>query len=165
MSLLKIPEVARRLNCSPSHVYALIDAGRLRCRQIGTGKQGNHLGFNLRKENKRMNTTCHDCGVQPGQLHARGCDVERCPYCGGQLIFCSCKDPPGCGIPDDDRIPWTGEWPGEAECREFGWYAKRNIGGPGWEPCQPDEPGAHPDLNRLHIEAVWDRERKRWVRK
>jgi len=40
MSLLKIPEVAQRLNCLSSHVYALIESGRLRCHQIGTGKQG-----------------------------------------------------------------------------------------------------------------------------
>ena len=35
---------------------------------------------------------CHDCGVVKGQLHVFGCDVERCPVCGGQLIFCECDD-------------------------------------------------------------------------
>jgi len=33
---------------------------------------------------------CHDCNCSPGQLHHLGCDVERCPKCGNQLISCGC---------------------------------------------------------------------------
>ncbi len=36
------------------------------------------------------NGRCHDCGIKHGGLHHRGCDVERCPKCKGQLISCEC---------------------------------------------------------------------------
>jgi hypothetical protein len=31
---------------------------------------------------------CHDCNAATGQLHHMGCDVERCPKCGGQMLMC-----------------------------------------------------------------------------
>lgn len=33
---------------------------------------------------------CHDCNIVHGGYHHPGCDVERCPRCGGQLIGCNC---------------------------------------------------------------------------
>ena len=33
---------------------------------------------------------CHDCNVANGGFHHPGCDMERCPICGGQLIGCNC---------------------------------------------------------------------------
>lgn len=35
---------------------------------------------------------CHDCNVSGMGYHHPGCDMERCPKCGGQLISCGCLD-------------------------------------------------------------------------
>lgn len=32
--------------------------------------------------------SCGDCGAEHGQQHYAGCDCERCPVCGLQLISC-----------------------------------------------------------------------------
>lgn len=41
---------------------------------------------------------CHDCAAIRGEYHVPGCDVERCPACGGQYWF-GCE----CGEPEDDQ--------------------------------------------------------------
>ena len=54
---------------------------------------------------------CHDCKVREGEFHKPGCDMERCPFCGGQLFVCNCaleklglfdKEKYG---PDTDHLP------------------------------------------------------------
>jgi len=35
---------------------------------------------------------CHDCNARSEGNHHPGCDMERCPRCGGQLIGCGCLD-------------------------------------------------------------------------
>lgn len=102
---------------------------------------------------------CPDCGVDPGRWHEEGCDVARCMQYGSQQI--RCEPDHDCG---SDR--WTGEWPGEAECREFGWWVQdRCAEGLGFAPCSPDAPGAMADLNRLMYDAQWSPELPRWVKR
>jgi len=37
------------------------------------------------------NDRCHDCNIKNGAVHHFGCDIERCPNCGRQLISCDCN--------------------------------------------------------------------------
>lgn len=99
--------------------------------------------------NKDQLKKCGDCGVEPGEMHKAGCDVEQCPECGGQSIGCDCiyaflskeLDWPGGKMPKDvynngptdemqetyekhlaathPRMPWTGLWPGTEDCRRL----------------------------------------------
>ncbi|RUM33108.1 MAG: hypothetical protein DSY50_08720 [Desulfobulbus sp.] len=34
---------------------------------------------------------CPACHAATGETHELGCPVEICPWCGGQLIYCSCR--------------------------------------------------------------------------
>lgn len=125
-----------------------------------------------------MSELCPDCQVDPGVAHRDGCDVARCLHDGGQRLMHAM----GGGTPvvvlvdghpqidfktdghDCGEDVWTGRWPGEAECEEFGWWAYFvPNGNPSFRPCGPDDPGAVHDLNRLVLEARWEREATRWV--
>ncbi len=35
---------------------------------------------------------CGNCGAMKGFFHHFGCDIERCPVCGMQMISCDCED-------------------------------------------------------------------------
>jgi hypothetical protein len=108
---------------------------------------------------------CPDCGVHPGGYHHPGCDTEKCGACRRQALSCKCG-------PEDywaHRRPWIGIPEGYQACFNRGWFCRdmapdgplRDFGllyGPNaiyrhnqirWHvPCGPDDPGAHPDLNR-----------------
>lgn len=133
---------------------------------------------------------CHDCGAKPGEYHKRGCDVERCPMCGGQAISCDCiYEVNGMDVDTMETLHpkiysegptaemfakfdqewgakrqiWSGEWPGVAECREMGLWCRMTEHG--WTPCAPDDPEAREDLNRLHTVTQWDQTQQKWVPK
>ena len=87
-------------------------------------------------------TDCPDCSVTPGCLHRARCTVARCAGTGRQRT--------GCGhLGSACNTVWTGHWPGDAECREYGFFI--DLG--------PDAPAGAlpmPDLNRLYAECDWD---------
>lgn len=91
---------------------------------------------------------CRDCTAAPGERHNENCCVARCSECGEQFITCEAH------VNVNQPSTWTGEWPGVAECREFGWYT------------EPDSPwGVMEDLNRLAVDehVEWDKQLERFV--
>jgi len=44
----------------------------------------------LRPRLRCADRRCGDCGATARAFHHLGCDLERCPNCGGQLISCGC---------------------------------------------------------------------------
>ena len=80
--------------------------------------------------------TCPDCGARVGEKHKDGCDVERCPHCGGQALGCLGFDPN-----DPHRQAWDGQWPGETDCERLGFFVNGDR--------------SLPDINRLFAECDW----------
>ena len=68
--------------CAVSKIHV---AGKV-YKRIPVGGQGDFL------EGSPTDARCHDCGALMGHYHHWGCDCERCPTCGLQLIGCDCED-------------------------------------------------------------------------
>lgn len=125
---------------------------------------------------------CHDCGAKPGgDLHMAGCDTERCPLCGGQLLSCGCyykmEEYKPCAedgkyitmrVEEENKLhrilnekvgllPWDGEWPGVKEARLYNLYC---YWGPPWVKCSKDHPQAREDLNSVYMKCRWNPEMK-----
>lgn len=66
--------------------YAWIFANGKKYKRIKVGAPGDFF------EGDPEGSRCGDCGAQVGYYHHWGCDCERCPSCGGQLIGCDCED-------------------------------------------------------------------------
>ena len=102
---------------------------------------------------------CPECCVTIGMPHVNGCDVERCPECGRQKISCDCDVQNSSTLP---AIVWSGFWPGELECFEYGLFCVFKNGS-GWVKCAADFPGASADINTLFSCGHWDKKALRWV--
>lgn len=53
--------------------------------------------------NARTEIRCGGCGVHEGEMHIIGCELERCPFCGCQLLTCRCKYD-RLGLVNEDRF-------------------------------------------------------------
>lgn len=136
----------------------------------------------------QIDEKCSCCGVSIGQTHQPGCSVERCPFCGRQMLQDNCcyeffgidvatmeeKHPNiyANGLPDElaekwedhlrpHLLPWDGVWPGVRECREYNLWSKWTDHG--WQTCSADDPDASEDLNTLAMRSHWDKDKKRYV--
>lgn len=61
------------------HTYHLTDGTEVPAMKAGEGDDWVEAG-----------ERCGDCGAKHGHYHHMGCDCERCPICGGQMITCGC---------------------------------------------------------------------------
>ncbi|MFE9679189.1 hypothetical protein ACFYO5_34590 [Streptomyces sp. NPDC006259] len=117
------------------------------------GARLQHLAV-VAAQNRFTNGPCPRCLVSVGSLHMDHCTVARCAFTGLQRF--------GCGHGGDRcRTTWSGQWPGDAECIEYGFYSR--IGPNGWESCSADASDAMPDINRLYSECRWDVRTQRMV--
>lgn len=39
----------------------------------------------------KSEVTCGDCRCKEGEMHKPSCNMERCPFCNGQLLSCDCR--------------------------------------------------------------------------
>jgi hypothetical protein len=53
-----------------------------------------------------------------GSWHVLGCDMERCPFCAGQLLWCNCDHPPSEAELEGKRHPFIEYPPMCAKCGE-----------------------------------------------
>ena len=67
------------------------------------GRRFDHIRFGDESGPRMGGDRCGDCGVIRGGSHHPGCDLQRCPACGWQLMTCGCRfDEDGQDLDDDD---------------------------------------------------------------
>jgi hypothetical protein len=75
----------------------------LSCTMDALHQKGRHFDvppYGAEPGRRAKSDRCGDCGVFRGGWHHPGCDLQRCPVCGGQLLSCECSfDEEG---PDDE---------------------------------------------------------------
>lgn len=131
---------------------------------------------------------CPECKTSIGEPHIPYCSIERCPFCGGQMLQDKCcykhfgidvitmkETHPWIyqnGLPEamaekweehlrPHLLVWDGVWPGVRECREYNLWCKWTDSG--WQKCSAEDPDASEDLNELAMCARWDKDKKRYV--
>ena len=65
------------------------------------GRRFDMIPFGSKPSRRTSGARCGDCGVLGGGWHHPGCDLQRCPACGHQLVSCGCRfdeDGPDVGL-------------------------------------------------------------------
>ena len=103
------------------------------------------------------------CRAPIGTEHTRDCHVAICLHTGAQRLPHT-EDPPADPDHDCGLQTWTGYPPGSVEAAAHGLWVRPATAADtpftGWLPCQPGDPGARPDLDRVMRSATWDRRRQ-----
>ncbi|MFV2016029.1 MAG: hypothetical protein ACC656_11400 [Candidatus Heimdallarchaeota archaeon] len=113
----------------------------------------------LVKDTERV--SCSDCAVKVGEEHQLGCDIERCPKCGTQLISCGCFT---IDIDDGAVAEWDiaslslykrEKWSGVSYEKEMLYCEEHNLWvkwiNNGWENTTIDDPNRTHDINTATI--------------
>lgn len=100
--------------CVP-HAFLDKDGKAYRCKPHGEDWQ-DMPGVDQATKDALKQRNCHDCNAAPGQFHHPGCDMERCPKCGGQAISCDC-DLPNVEIIGRMNMKFAVDLPGSAKDR------------------------------------------------
>lgn len=106
-----------------------------------------------------------DCPATIGQRHGTECSIAICLDSGIQRKLCTVDTAAdrthGCG---EQR--WTGYPPGSVEAAAHGLWVRPATADDqphtGWIPCEPGEPDAVPDLDRVMRAGQWNRARQVW---
>lgn len=104
-----------------------------------------------------------DCETPIGLPHLRDCHIATCLPTGVQRLLHTIEPPAGdhhCG----DQV-WAGHHGGAIEAFVEGWFVRPAVPGDpgdGWIPCNPGEPGAVPDLDRVARSGTWNPDKRRW---
>ncbi len=101
---------------------------------------------------------CQNCGVMPGENHRDACDLEQCSECGKPTTYCECDLQV-----EKEILPWDGDYPGATDAGNLGFWC--HLTNHGWARCDKDHPDAMPDINRLCVDAVWDKQKKKFVKR
>lgn len=110
---------------------------------------------------------CPDCTAELGAKHQPDCQIAICVTTGHQRLMHAIHPPPPTpGLPIDidfhtcGEQVWTGYPTGAVEAAAYGLFVRlaalADAPIVGWIPCEPGDPAAVPDLDRLVRTAQWN---------